>query len=101
MDALSAAFQERIPLAEMILLRMMVSRGHARNLPEMITSYRELEREIAEEDRLKNSRGRANTMDRVREQLRKKKEVKKPKLPEEDLLKDPVLNGNGIRRPKI
>lgn len=65
------------------------------------TSYRELEREIAEEDRLKNSRGRANTMDRVREQLRKKKEVKKPKLPEEDLLKDPVLNGNGIRRPKI
>ena len=45
MDALSAAFQERIPLAEMILRRMMVSRGHARNLLEMITSYRELERE--------------------------------------------------------
>ena len=45
MDALSAAFQEQIPLPELILMRMMVSRGHARNLPDMITSYRELERE--------------------------------------------------------
>ena len=38
-------------------------------------------------------------MDRVREQLKKKKEVKKPKLPEEDKLKDPALTG--FRKPKI
>ena len=37
-------------------------------------------------------------MDRVREQLKKKKEVKKPKLPEEDKLKDPALTG--FRKPK-
>ena len=45
MDALSAAFEKRIPLPELILLRMMVSRGHAKSLREMITCYRELARE--------------------------------------------------------
>ena len=45
MNALSAAFQERIPLGELILLRMMVSRGHARNLRQMIVCFRELGRE--------------------------------------------------------
>ena len=63
------------------------------------TNYRELEREVAEEDRRKNNDGKVSAMDRVREQLKKKKEVKKPKLPEEDLLKDPALTG--LRKPKI
>lgn len=45
MDALSAAFQDKIPLSMLVLLRMMVFRGHARNLPRMIESYRELARE--------------------------------------------------------
>ena len=63
------------------------------------TNYRELEREVAEEDRRKKTAGKVSAMDRVREQLKKKKEVKKPKLPEEDQLKDPVLNG--LRKPKI
>ena len=45
MDTLSAAFQDKIPLSMLVLLRMMVFRGHARNLPRMIESYRELARE--------------------------------------------------------
>jgi len=63
------------------------------------TNYRELEREVAEEDRLKKNGGKVSNMDRVREQLKKKMEVKKPKLPEEDKLKDPALNV--FRKPKI
>ena len=45
METLNRAFQERIPFEELILLRLMVSRGHARNLIEMIDSWRILERE--------------------------------------------------------
>lgn len=45
MDALSQAFQEKIPFSELVLLRMMVSRGHARNMIEMIREYRDLQRE--------------------------------------------------------
>ena len=45
MDAMSAAFQESIPLPELILLRMMVSRGYAKNIQDMIICYRELARE--------------------------------------------------------
>ncbi|MBQ9252365.1 MAG: ATP synthase F1 subunit delta [Clostridia bacterium] len=45
MDALSAAFQERIPLSMLVLLRMMVYRGHARSLPQMMESFRDLARE--------------------------------------------------------
>ena len=45
MDALSAAFRDRIPLAVLILLRMMVSRGHAGQLQEMIRCWRDLVRE--------------------------------------------------------
>ena len=45
MDALSQAFQEKIPFSELVLLRMMVSRGHARNMTEMIREYRDLQRE--------------------------------------------------------
>ena len=63
------------------------------------TNFRELEKEVAEEDRLKKNGGKVSNMDRVREQLKKKKEVKKPKLPEEDKLKDPALTG--FRKPKI
>lgn len=63
------------------------------------TNYRELEREVAEEDRLKKNGGKVSNMDRVREQLKKNMEVKKPKLPEEDKLKDPALNV--FRKPKI
>lgn len=43
-EVLERAFQERIPLPELILLKMMVSRGHARSIPEMIACYRDLER---------------------------------------------------------
>ena len=63
------------------------------------TNYRELEREVAEEERRKNNGGKVSAMDRVREQLKKKMEVKKPKLPEEDQLKNPALPG--LRKPKI
>lgn len=63
------------------------------------TNYRELEREVAEEDRRKNNGGKASAMDKVREQLQKKKEVKKLKLPEENQLKDPALAG--LKKPKI
>ena len=45
MDSLSAVFQGKIPLSMLVLLRMMVFRGHARLLPEMIDSYFELSRE--------------------------------------------------------
>ena len=45
MNALSAAFQDAIPLSMLVLLRMMVYRGHARRIPEMIESFRELVRE--------------------------------------------------------
>ena len=45
MNALSEAFREKIPLPELILMRMMVSRGHARQLEDMIASYRDLARE--------------------------------------------------------
>ena len=63
------------------------------------TNYHELEREVAEEDRRKNNAEKVSAMDRVREQLKKKKEMKKPKLPEEDQLKNPALTG--LRKPKI
>lgn len=45
MDALSAATQERIPMSMLVLLRMMVFRGHARSLRQMIESFRVLARE--------------------------------------------------------
>ena len=45
MDTLSAAFQEKVPLSMLILLRMMIFRGHARSLPEMIAGFRDLARE--------------------------------------------------------
>ena len=45
MNALSAAFQDSIPLSMLVLLRMMVYRGHARRIPEMIDWFRELVRE--------------------------------------------------------
>ena len=45
MDALSAAFQDRIPLPMLVLLRMMVYRGHARSLPQMAEDYRALARD--------------------------------------------------------
>jgi len=63
------------------------------------TNYRELEREVAREDRRKNKAEKVSAMDRGREQLKKKEEVKKPKLPEEDHLKAPALTGG--RKPKI
>ena len=45
MDTLSAAFQDRIPPRMLALLRMMVYRGHARSLVQMMESYRTLARE--------------------------------------------------------
>ncbi|MBR2824571.1 MAG: ATP synthase F1 subunit delta [Clostridia bacterium] len=45
METFSRVFQERIPMSELILLRMMISRGHARRIPEMAACYRDLERE--------------------------------------------------------
>ncbi len=44
-DALSQAFEERIPLPELILLRMMVSRGQAGSVSGMIREFRSLQRE--------------------------------------------------------
>ena len=45
MNALSQVFQGMIPMEELLLLRMMVSRGHAREIRDMIACYRDLERE--------------------------------------------------------
>ena len=45
MDALSAAFRGSVPLSMLTLMRLMVFRGHARELLSMIDSYRELARE--------------------------------------------------------
>ncbi len=45
MEALSAAFRERMPMPELILLRLMVYRGHARQIGDMIACYRDLARE--------------------------------------------------------
>jgi len=45
MNALSAAFEGRVPLSLLTLMRLMVFRGHARELLSMIESYRELARE--------------------------------------------------------
>ena len=45
MNSLSEAFEGRIPLSMLVLLRMMVYRGHARSIPEMIRNYRDLARE--------------------------------------------------------
>ncbi len=44
-DALRAVFQDRIPMQMLALLRLMVFRGHARLLPEMIGNYFDLARE--------------------------------------------------------
>ena len=45
MDTLSAAFREKIPLSMLVLLRMMIFRGHARMIPRMMADYRDLARE--------------------------------------------------------
>ena len=45
MNSLSEALEGRIPLSMLVLLRMMVYRGHARGIPEMIRNYRDLARE--------------------------------------------------------
>ena len=45
MDALSAAFEGRVPLQVLTLLRLMVYRGHARELTRMFEEYRNLARD--------------------------------------------------------
>lgn len=44
-DSLALVFGERIPRTVLALLQMMVSRGHAREIGEMILAWRMLERE--------------------------------------------------------
>lgn len=41
-DALSSAFEDRVPLSLLLLTRQMVFRGHARDIPGMIGEYRAL-----------------------------------------------------------
>ncbi len=45
MEALSKAFEGAVPTSMLLLMRMMIFRGHARSLPAMIESYGELARE--------------------------------------------------------
>lgn len=95
MDALSAAFQEQIPLSELILLRMMVSRGHAKSIPEMIISYRELEREHRGESVARVTTAVPLTADET-EKLRAKLEARFHRKMDMICAVDPALIG-GIR----
>ncbi len=45
MNVLTAAFGEHLPSPMLALLRLMVYRGHAREIPRMAEEYRRLERE--------------------------------------------------------
>ena len=45
MNTLSDAFRDQIPLSMLVLLRMMIFRGHARMIPRMMEDYRDLARE--------------------------------------------------------
>ncbi len=95
MDMLSAAFQGRIPLSVLVLMRMMVYRGHARSLPEMIAAYRDLARE-------RSGMGEARVFSAValteeeREALRQKLEKRFGRKMTLDCQVDPDLLG-GIR----
>ena len=95
MDALSAAFQERIPLPELILLRMMISRGHAKSLREMIISYQELAREHRGESIARVTTAVPLT-EAEAEQLREKLEKRFKRKMILDCAVDPSLLG-GIR----
>ncbi len=95
MDALSRAFGDRIPLPELILLRMMVSRGHARRLREMISCFRELARERRGESTARVTSAVALTEDEA-ERLRAKLEERFGRRMILECAVDPALLG-GIR----
>ena len=95
MESLSRAFQERIPMSECLLLRLMVSRGYARHIPEMITCYRDLEREHRGESLARVTTAAAMTEEET-EQLRQTLEAKVGRRMILDVKVDPSLIG-GVR----
>ena len=95
MDMLSAAFRTRIPLSVLVLLRMMVYRGHARSVQEMISAYRELVRERSGESTARVSSAVALT-EAEQEALRQKLEKRFGRKMTLECQVDPGLLG-GIR----
>jgi len=95
MDALSAAFQDRIPLPMLVLLRMMVYRGHARSLRDMIRSFYDLAREHRGESEARVFSAVPLT-DAEKEALRQKLEKRFHRRMILDCQVDPALLG-GIR----
>ena len=94
-DALSRAFEGKIPLGELIWLRMMVSRGHARRLRETFACFRELARERRGESTARVTSAVALTEDEA-ERLRAKLEERFGKKMILERAVDPALLG-GIR----
>jgi len=95
MDALSAAFQEKIPLSMLVLMRMMVYRGHARSLRDMIRSFYDLAREHRGESEARVFSAVPLT-DAEKEALRQKLEKRFHRRMILDCQVDPALLG-GIR----
>ena len=95
MDVLSRVFGDRVPLSMLILMRLMVSRGHAKSLPRMIQSYHDLEREHRGESEARVTSAVALTADE-KESLRQKLEKRFGRRMVLNCEVDPTLLG-GIR----
>ena len=95
MDTLDASFRESIPLSMLTLLRLMVYRGHARDLPAMMESFRDLIRENRGEAQARVESAVPLT-ESEQQALRQKLEQRFGKKMVLDLQVDPSLLG-GVR----
>ena len=95
MEALSRALEGKIPLSMLVLLRLMVKRGHARNLMELAESFRGLMREQQGESRAVVTSAVALT-EAEKTALREKLEKRFHRKMELECLVDPAVLG-GVR----
>ncbi len=95
MDALSSAFEGKIPASMLLLLRLMIFRGHARSLLRMMEDYRVLAREHRGES-IAKVRSAVALTDAEREALEQKLEKRFGRKMILECEVDPALLG-GIR----